>query len=440
MASLSDIANITVSTQTAAVKQAGFGLPLICDYHTRFAERVRIYSDLDAMVDDGFATTDAAYMAAAAAFAQEPQLSQVAIGRRALAPTIRVDLYPTAVNSKAYSVDVTLPDGTVETVTYTSDASATVAEITAGLASAIDALTGVAASDQTTFIRVTASSASDYFAVTVDDKSLLRAQQTHADPGIATDLAAIKLENDSWYGLTLTTQGAAEIAAAATWVESNNKLMFQASQDGDIIVAGSGDIASTVKTAAQNRTTIIFCSDPTKHAGAGMMGVGFPLDPGSVTWANRTLASVPVESLTATNITQMVAKNCNYFTDYGATGVSLIRNGKVASGEWIDFIRDRDWYENLLQTEVLSVMVNNDKVPFTDRGIAMIEAAVRSATERAIASGFLAEGTDSYIVPKASDVSSVDRANRTLGSTPIKVSARVAGAIHVAVIRATITA
>lgn len=438
MASLSDIVNVTVSTQTAAIKQPGFGVPLIADAHSRFAERIRFYEDLDAMVTDGFLTTDAAYKAAAAAFAQNPQLDKLAIGRRALAPTIQIDLYPTAVNSKRYQVDVTLPSGTVSTVFYDSDANATVAEITAGLVAVINPLTGVDATDQTTFVRCVATTPGTYFAIKVADKSLLRVASTGADPGIATDLANIKLENDEWYGVTLTTQGAAEIVAAAAWVESNKKLMLQASQDGDIIVAGSGDVASTIKTANDFRSSIIFASDPTQHAGAAWLGAGFPLDPGSVTFANMTLAGVNTEVLTGTNITQLKAKNANYHTSYGS--LTLTRNGKTAAGEWIDIIRDRDWYESILQIDTVAVMVNNDKVPMTDRGIGQLEAAVRGATERAVAAGFLAEGTVSYVVPKASEVSANDRANRTLGSTPIKVSARVAGAIHVAEIRATVTA
>lgn len=438
MASISDIVNVTVSTQTAAVKQPGFGVPMIADYHTKWSERARHYTQLSDMVTDGFAVTDAAYKAASAAFAQDPQLAEIVIGRRALAPTITIDLYPTAVNSKAYALDITLPTGVVTTVSITSDSSATVAEICTALQAPIDALVGITAVDNTTKVTVTATTPGVYFALKVADKALLRVANVTADPGIATDLANIQLEDDSWYGVTLTTQGAAEIAAAATWVESAKKLQFAASQDGDIIVAGSGDIASTVKTAVQFRTAVFFCSDATKHAGAAWFGAGFPIDPGGLTFANLTLAGVPAESLTGTNITQLNAKNANYQTAFGTT--TLVRNGKVAAGEWIDIIRDRDWYESLLQSLCLQVMINNNKVPFTDKGIGMLEAAVRAATKQAIDAGFLSEGTDRYVVPVASAVSSLDRANRTLGSSPIQVSAQVAGAIHVAVIRATITA
>ena len=69
MGALSDIVSVAVSTLTTQVQQPGFGVPLIADYHTRFAERARFYSaapaGLTAMLADGFTVNDAAYKAAA---------------------------------------------------------------------------------------------------------------------------------------------------------------------------------------------------------------------------------------------------------------------------------------------------------------------------------------------------------------------------------------
>lgn len=438
MPSLSDIVQVSVLTQTAQVKQPGFGVPLIADYHNRFPERIRYYTDLAGMVSDGFLTSDAAYKAAANLLAQNPQVTKVGIGRRANAPDMQVEITPTAQNSKLYSVKVTGPTGASGTASFTSDASATVAEITAGLTSAITtlALPNVVASDQTTHVRVKADAAGKFIAVESLDLQVLSVKQTHADPGIAADLAAIQLENDEWYCLSLTTASSAEILAAAAWVESAKKLMLQRSQDGDILAAPTTDIASSLKTANYFRTALIFHPDGNTFAGAAWAGATMSLDPGSLTFAFRQLAGISKTPLTASQVTNLKAKNCNFFADYG--GIGLTQDGKVAAGEWVDIIRDRDWYESRLRTLVFSVLANNLKVPFTDNGIGLIEAQVRKATREAILAGFLAEGTDAYIIPKAADVASVDRAARRLAT--IKVSARVAGAIHVVKIDATITA
>lgn len=41
MAALSQIVDVTITLQSARITRAGFGTPLILDYHTKFAERVR---------------------------------------------------------------------------------------------------------------------------------------------------------------------------------------------------------------------------------------------------------------------------------------------------------------------------------------------------------------------------------------------------------------
>ena len=443
MPSLSDIVQVNVSTLTAQIKQAGFGVPMVVTYHTRFAERVRFYTDLTGMAADGFIPGDAAYKAAAAIFAQNPQVSKIAVGRRANAPDLEVRLTPTAVNTREYKVVVTDRLGVSGTATYTSDGTATVAEITAGLTSAITGLglTDIVASDQTTYVRVKATTAGQWFAVKVLDLSLLSAKQMQADPGIAADMDAIKLENDDWYAVILGTSGSngtattSEVGAFSSWVESNKKLGFVSSQDGDILAAPTTDIASLLKAAARFRTAVMYGSDPNEFVAGALIGATMPHDPGNITFAFRQLASVTKEALTPTQITNLKAKNAGWFADYG--GIGLTQEGKVAAGEWIDIIRDRDWYESRLQTLVFSVLANNLKVPFTDNGIGLVEAQVRAATQEAIKSGFLAEGSDSYVVPKASEIAAVDRAARKLNQ--IKVSARVAGAIHVVTISATIT-
>lgn len=441
MPSLSDIVQVSVITQTAQVKQAGFGIPLIVDYHNRFPERVRYYTDLTGMTSDGFLTSDAAYKAAANLLAQNPQVTKVGIGRRANAPDMQVDITPTAQNSKLYSVKVTGPTGASGTASFTSDASATVAEITAGLTSAISALAlpNVTVTDQTTSLRIKADAAGKFIGVEVLDLQVLSAKQTHTNPGIQADMDAIQLENNDWYCVSLTTASAAELTGPtglAAWVESHKKLALVRSQDGDILAAPLTDAASSLKADNYFRTAVIFHPDGNSFAGAAWAGATMALDPGSLTFAFRQLAGISKTPLTSTQVTNLKAKNANFFADYG--GIGLTQEGKVAAGEWIDIIRDRDWFESRLQTLVFSVLANNTKVPFTDNGIGLIEAQVRKATREAILAGFLAEGTDAYIIPKAADVSSVDRAARRLAT--IKVSARVAGAIHVVKIDATITA
>ncbi len=441
MADLSNIVHVTVSLLTSSVKQAGFGVMMIADVNSKFSERIRYYDDLDGMVTDSFTSADQGYKAAAAALAQDPQPEQIAIGRRLNAPTISIELTPVAHDNKVYAVDVTLPSGTVTRCSINSGSSATVASICTALTVPIQALTGVDATDGTTKITVVATTPGQNFAVKVLDRALLDLENKSADAGgsagIEQDLTDIKAASNGWYGLTLTTQGAAEIAAASSWAESNKKLLIQGTADGGVTGSGSSDVASTCATANRTRTGLFFHPNSDQHVGAAVMGAVFPFAPGSIIFAFRALQNVDTVDLSATEITNLEAKACNYFTAFGT--LSLTQQGTNSDGGYLDLIRDRDWYESRLQNLCIDALANADgKIAFTDKGISKLESAVRAATKEAADAGFLDPDSITYLVPKVADTVTADRAVRRLKT--IKVFARAQGAIQELDIHATVTA
>ena len=88
--------------------------------------------------------------------------------------------------------------------------------------------------------------------------NLLLKDQT-ANPGIATDLNAIQDANDDWYGLVLDSQGAAEAAAAAAWIETAKKLFAVQTSDTDLLASGSFTcLGYALKNAGYTRTTLWF--------------------------------------------------------------------------------------------------------------------------------------------------------------------------------------
>lgn len=438
MGNLSDIVTINIALATAAVKQPGFGIPLVADYHTRFSERLRFYSDLDGMVSDGFVAADAAYKAASACFAQTPQPKLVAVGRRALAPTSKVEITPVASDSSIYAIEFTDHAGASGTASITSDGSATVAEICTALKTAIDALSlSLTVVDGTTKVTVTETAgAGKWFGCKARNLALLLVQQTHLNPGIETDLAAIKLVDSTWYGVGMTTSSIAEVTALGVWVEANKKQCLQDSQDSDIIGSGTSDIASVLKTATEYRTSIEYHNDSRVFAAFALFGAVYPNDPGSITFKFRQCASVPAVPLTATHLVNLRAKNANSFVDMGGVTISL--EGKSAAGEFCDVIRDRDWFESRMQTRIYSALLNSKKVPYTDNGISLIAGLIRAQMVEGVTSGFLAESPDWIVtVPKAADISANDKASRSL--TGLKFSATIAGAVHAVTVTGTIT-
>jgi hypothetical protein len=133
------IEDVEISRTSRTITRPGFGTMLVAAYHTRYADRVRTYTDVTEMVTDGFSPYDAAYQQVASAFAQEPSPQSVKLGRRALPFTQVVDVTPSSPVSASAAETWTLKvDGL--TATFTSDATPTLAEVCTGLAASVNAL------------------------------------------------------------------------------------------------------------------------------------------------------------------------------------------------------------------------------------------------------------------------------------------------------------
>lgn len=436
---LSDIITVTISVQAAAVSRAGFGVPLICAYHTNTAGRVATYTSLAGLVSAGFATTDATYLAANALLAQTPKITSFKVGRRALPFTQIIRVTPSAPSvAKVVKYTVTI-NGT--DFTFTSDATPSVAEVTAGLTALIDAGAElVNAVDDTTHITITASTiagggvddpgALHTFELSDDSdgETLLARQDMTADPGIATDLANIVIEDPDWYGLVLDSQSENEINAAAAWVETQAKIFAATSGDSLIPTSDSDDVASDLYGNTYHRTFLLYDEHPHDYGAAAWMGLIFAgHDPGSATWKFKTITGVTKRTYDATQVGYLDAKKCNYYSEIG--GVGIAQEGYAASGRFIDITRGVDWLHARLQERIFSRLVNLAKIPFTDKGIAVVEAEIRAQLNEGIDNLFLAEDPEPTVtVPLASAVSSTNKALRLLPD--VEFAATLAGAIH----------
>jgi hypothetical protein len=228
------------------------------------------------------------------------------------------------------------------------------------------------------------------------------------------------------------------LKAASDWVESNEKLFIAQTIDTPVANLASGSDTSSVAylARANARTALIYNNDNASFADAGWAGRVLPLDPGSETWAYKTLAGVTSTKLTSTQRTNLVAKHTNFYETIG--GLNLTNKGQVLAHEWIDVVRFRDWLKSNLQVDILEALANNSKLPFTDAGIAVIAGVIKGRLKAGVSVGGLAESPAPRVtVPAASAVSSSDKNARTL--TGVKFDAILAGAIQLVTITGTLS-
>jgi len=422
---LEDIVNVTVSNETTGVSQQGFGIPLVLSPHVQFADLVRTYTQASQLLDDGFTVTSPEYLMISRLFGQDRKPDRVLLGKRNLRPTQRFAWTPTAANNAVYKLRV----GNV-VATYTSDANATVTEIIAGMLAVFTpaaAELGLTFSDQTTYLRILANSPGQFIAV--ENLSLARAslKQDQADPGVVTDLAAVALEDPSFFAVLNLFNSQAEIEAIAGWAETNKRLFIAQTSDNDVHTNSTTDVMSTQEALARQFTSIIFAEATDSFADAAWAGRGLPTQPGSETWNLKQLRGVMPTKLTAGQKAFIAAKSGNYFELVAGRGITT--EGKVSSGAFIDNVRGVEWFVARLRERIFGTLSSVDKVPYDNRGAAVIQGDMLAQVSEGIGTGFIADSPEPVVtVPDVQTMQLADRQARYL--TGAFIGFTTAGAIH----------
>lgn len=450
---ISNIVNVQITLQASGITQAGFGVPCIVTDESPTtswgSERIREYASTDEVLDD-WSSSDDAYKAAAAIFSQTPKVPKVKIAledsRVAQVQTIVFSgnlVSGNTINGKVNGVAITaVPFNTSNAQTLTD--LATTLQATAAI--------GTASSNGTNTITCTSAKAGVTFTLSDFVVSGGASQATAAitttvdSHGIVEDLEEISEQDDAWYGLIWNERDEDQVQMAAGAIETKRKIFITCSSDADILDdTDTDDIAYLLKAANYGRTAVIYNADPSDFADAAWMGRLFPYDPGSETWALKQLSSITADDLTSSERNAVLGKNANIYAPTPDGDRTF--NGTMASGLFIDLRRGADWLQARMEERIFNKLANAIKIPFTNGGIAIIEAEVRAVLENGIRVGFLSPDpfdpvnglNDPYTVsfPRASEVSDADKANRFLPDG--KFAAHFAGAIHKVTIQGTIS-
>ena len=259
------------------------------------------------------------------------------------------------------------------------------------------------------------------------------------DADWATALNAIQVADDSWYMLSIVpvTAAGTENLQVAAWTESANKLFFAQTTDATVLAAGSGDEGSGLKALKYLRTASMYhaTANISEFAQAAWVGEGAPWEPGSSSWAYKTLRSVTPDALNSSQRSVAQGKNVNTYCTIA--GQSITQKGVVASGEWIDVVIGIDWLKARLQEAAYSAFVQNRKVAFDDGGITAMAGIVQSILEEAGRKGILQSDSIVLTVPRYKDISAADKGTRNLSN--VKFTAKLKGAIHLLAINGTVS-
>lgn len=427
MTTLTDIIEVQISRETTPVSRAGFNTPLFIATHANFKERARVYSSLTAVGED-FNSTSSVYLAASKMFGQELVPSQIVIGRRQIGQfTVAVS---SVVNASQYTI--TISD---VAYTYTSDASATAAEIAAGLDAAyeVSPQAGITVVDNLDGTLTIASTVN--WSLKVDSK--LQASAAPSTETWVEALQAVEQENSSWFGLTTETHLEADVLALAGAIEGRKKIYGVSTQEAATKTTSTTDLASKLKALGYDKTFVIFSEKAdTEYPECALMAYQLQEQPGSNTWAYKDLTGVTVSKLSATSSVNLSNKNVITFEEIG--GARATTEGKMIGGEYIDVMVFALWLEARMTERVWFRLANSKKIPYTQAGATIIEAEIRAQLAEGVRVGGIAPAPQYQVyVPNVLDLEPNLRASRVFEG--ITFEARLAGAIHKVKIKGTVT-
>jgi hypothetical protein len=282
-------------------------------------------------------------------------------------------------------------------------------------------------------------------------------------PGQAAETAlqavqAIEAVFSNWYGLTFAAgNGNADISdadhlAIAAYIEGdgNRHLYGVTTSEGAALVANDNtSIGAQVHQLNYNRTFVQW-SSKSAYAAASILGLGCTVNfNGSNTVINFAWKQQPgilPENISPSQSAALDANCYNYFAAFN-NATSIIVNGMLASGHFIDEIWNADWFASTLATSAWNVLFTTPtKIPQTDAGMALIATSLKAVCAQAARNGFLGPGTWNsagfgqiaqgqwlptgyYIyVPPIANQNVQDRAARK--SVPFQIAAKQTGAVN----------
>lgn len=433
--------DVVVTTDAAPVSGAGFGVPLFASHLESFSERVRKYSSAaDAAADAELSSR--AKAALAALFAQSPAPTEVAVGRMGLvAQVFDVALGGTVTVGDLFGVELTV-DGSsfsisVEATTGAGgddDAEDIAGKLRAAFASG-DVSEFFEASGETVHCIITARKDGLPFTCEVSKTSTLgtiEATETTPNTPPGTELDECLAEDSGWYGLFIDPAIDDDISElVAAWADSNKRLFIAQSSDVGILAATTTDIAAHLKAQSRRHAAVCYHSDEDEFLAGAWLAMVLAADPDeqATIWAYKTLSGIASDAMTSTQKTNALGKNANVYLPFYGTPATW--PGRAGDGQPLDIVVTLDWVDARISEAAAQLFLNysaqNLKIPYTDKGIVLLENTVRDVLGRGERVGHFTPGSVTVNSPSASEVAAVDKAARHLSMNWI---AEASGAIE----------
>jgi hypothetical protein len=482
---ISRLINVSVNLSPAPAQMQNISTLLLMGDHPIIdvVERMRTYATIDAVVAD-FGTSFPEYLAAVLWFEQAPQPVSLQIGRWAQAASV----------GKLVCAPLTAPQqsmilwNAILAGSFTVTIGAAITAISALNFSAQTNMNGVANIIQTALAVAVAGTTcvwnSVYSRFEISDggvtgvlslisflspsgvgtdisgtmAGLATSSGAYVANGIAaeTSVAAVTLMDNkfgqAWYALQMIGAADSDHLLVAPYIEAaTNKHIYGVSTNeaGVILSTSTTDIAYQLSQLKYKRTVVQY-SSLNLYAVASLLAriltTNYDGNNTVITLMYKQEPGIVAETLTASQMDALAAKNCNVFVAYN-NNTAIIQTGVACSGDFLDIITGTDWLALDIQTVLYNLLyTSNTKIPQTDAGNHTLVTGMESVLSQAVTNGLLGPGVwgaggfgalrqydfmskGFYVyAPLVANQSAADRAARK--SVAFQIAAKLAGAIH----------
>lgn len=281
---------------------------------------------------------------------------------------------------------------------------------------------------------------------------------------LKTQLDAIYDADNEWYwvGIVAPMRDLAMLDGLVEWVQAKNKFAVIDSNDVGHQTVGNTTCISARHKGTVDRTAVMYHTDAAEYAGfawacrlgtynfddAGTAYTGKFKQLRSVTPVN--LGSAAVQAITGftPGLGQATSTGhcANTYVDIGGRDF-VVEGSTLTENVFVDEIHATDWIIARTEEQALGILLNNDRIPFTDAGMEQLTAAARTVMRMADRAGLIANDLDPetglyapavvFNVPSVFDVPASQRKARI--APAIEVTFRYAGAVHYTTINYTMT-
>lgn len=388
---LSDIVDIVVNLSPRLQVRNRFDMGLIVGDSNVIhpTERVKVYNSLDSMLQDGFTVEHKEFKAAQKYFAPRRKPTRVAIGR-----WVRGD---TEIEDK----------NNIQTNISKSKAN-----------------------PKTT--------------------TLFKAET------IKEAIQSCREKNTDWYIVTVCNIDNRQIEEVASYIESAtpHSLFFYTTNEDNNTTNDRNSIMSKLSDKKARRTLGMYSK--TNNAVVSVMGFAMGANTGAnnsaFTLMHKPLVGLKPDTLNALQVKSLKEHNGNYYISRGSNEeYSMFEVGTMADGTYFDEMLYLDILVNDMQTSIVEILRNRNKVPQTEGGMNELKLAIKPALERMVNIGFIAPGVwngesildleNGDMMPEGYRImskpinsqSQIDREDRK--APPIYTPIKLAGAIHTVLVQ-----